>query len=458
MKTFSFRCGLLALLLSLLVLNALAQGSRRPNVIFILADDLGYQDVGFQGSPDIRTPHLDALAREGVRATSGYVSHSFCSPTRAGLLTGRYQQRFGHINNPPWRPEDSSIGLPVDQLTIADVLRKAGYATGVIGKWHLGAHAAFHPNRRGFDEFFGFTAGGHMYFGEEFPMLLEQRRKAAKPNMESISYTMPLEHNGQPVETKGYLTDVLSEKAAAFVRRHQAHPFFLYLAYNAPHAPLQASEKYLERYAHIADARRRTYAAMVSAVDDGVGQLLATLKQTGLDDKTLIVFLSDNGGQIVSSVARNTPLRGNKGDIWEGGARVPFVLRWPGQLKPGVYDKAVSSLDLFATAAALTKAPLPKDRPLDSVNLWPYLTGKKKGEPHEYLFWHRPQLQMLGVRSGEWKLVQKEGEAPQLFNLKMDIGEQHDLAAQQPARVKAMLAAYAAWREQHVPALFQSPN
>jgi arylsulfatase A-like enzyme len=430
----------------------------RPNIVLILADDLGYQDVGFQGSPDIRTPHLDALAQTGVRMKSGYVSHSFCSPTRAGLLTGRYQQRFGHINNPAWNPESTAIGLPTDQITLADVLRKAGYATGVVGKWHLGAGAPFHPNRRGFDEFFGFTGGGHMYFGEEFPRLLTQRRNAKVVNMEAVSYAIPLERNGQPVETRGYLTDVLSDEAAAFVRRHKDHPFFLYLAYNAPHSPLQASEKYLQRFAHIADPKRRSYAAMISAVDDGVGQLLATLKETRLDERTLVVFFSDNGGPARVVPVSNAPLRGEKGDVYEGGARVPFVMRWTGKLKPGVYEQPVSSLDLFATAAALANAPLPKDRSLDSVNLWPYLTGKKKGEPHTYLFWHRPQTQMGSARAGKWKLVSKEGGAAELYDLDADIGETTDLAARHPARVKTMLAAYEAWRKLHAPPLFQSPN
>jgi arylsulfatase A-like enzyme len=281
--TFILAGSLLMLSLRTPINPVAAQRDTRPNIIVIMSDDMGYQDLGIQGSPDIRTPHLDALAQAGIRATSGYASHSFCSPTRAGLLTGRYQQRFGHINNPAWNPDSATIGLPADQITLADVLKKAGYATGLVGKWHLGASAPFHPNRRGFDEFFGFTGGGHMYFAEDFPRMLAQRRQAKVVNMELVSYAIPVERNGQPVETRGYLTDALSDEAAAFVRRHRDHPFFLYLAYNAPHSPLQASEKYLQRFAHIAEVKRRTYAAMISAVDDSVGQVLAALKETGQD-------------------------------------------------------------------------------------------------------------------------------------------------------------------------------
>ncbi len=341
-----------------------------PNVIVILADDLGYADLGFQACKDIPTPHLDALAKSGVRFTNAYVSHPFCSPTRAGLLTGRYQQRFGHENNPRYDPTDPVLGLPLDQVTIADVLKSSGYATGIAGKWHLGATPKHHPLRRGFSEQFGFIGGGHDYFQNNLPG-------------EKREYFIPIERNGDPVPEKDYLTDALSREACAFIRRHEKDPFLLYLAYNTPHTPLQPAEKYAARVAGIADETRRKYAAMVCALDDGVGQVMRTLRETGRDADTLVVFFSDNGGPVGVNGSSNAPLRDGKGTVYEGGIRVPFVMRWPGRLKPGVVDTPVISLDVFPTAAALAGAPVPKN--LDGVDLMPFLTGKSKQPPHPVL-------------------------------------------------------------------------
>ncbi len=420
----------------------------RPNVIFIVADDLGYADVGFQGAQDIPTPHLNALARSGIHCTAGSVSHPFCSPTRAGLLTGRYQQRFGHENNPLYDPADEQLGLPLTETPLPQVLSAAGYRTGIVGKWHLGAAPQFHPLKRGFQEHFGFIGGGHDYF--ESQMELPARE-----------YLVPIEKNGKPVPLRGkYLTDELTREACEFVERQRtdARPFFLYLTYNAPHTPQHVTGKYLERVQHIASEKRRKHAAMVCSVDDGVGALMAKLKERGLDANTLVVFISDNGGPTGVTEADNTPLRGVKGQVYEGGIRVPFVVRWSGRLKPGRFDAPVSSLDLFPTAcAAAGVTPKPAGGQLDGVNLLPFLDGTRNGSPHERLFWRTGGGVLYAVREGNWKLVVREGKA-ELYDLAADVGEQHDVAATQPEVVARLDAARRAWDRELIAPRWQSPR
>jgi len=418
---------------------------RRPNVIVILADDMGYSDAGFTGCEDIPTPHLDSLARHGVRFTSGFVSHPFCSPTRAGLLTGRYQQRFGHENNPRFDPSDHKAGLPLTETTLPQVLKQAGYVTGIVGKWHLGAAPEFHPLRRRFDEQFGFVGGGHDYF-------------KANPAGETREYLIPIERNGQPVVETEYLTDAFSREAAAFVRRHaEGKPFFLYLAYNAPHTPLQVPDKYLARFARIEDPTRRSFAAMMSALDDGVGLLLATLRELKLESDTLVFFLSDNGGATRSG-ATNGILRGAKGSCYEGGIRVPFVAQWRGRLPEGKdYPHPVISLDLFATAAALAGAQAPADRKMDGVDLLPHVLGEKAGPPHERLFWRTGGGASYAVREGRWKIVKTGLGDPMLYDLETDVRETTNVADQHPDVLKRLLAAYDAWSKELAPPLFESP-
>ncbi len=419
--------------------------TRRPNVIVILADDLGYADVGFTGCKDIPTPHIDTLAAHGVRCTSGYVSHSFCSPTRAGLMTGRYQQRFGHENNPAWLPEDTKVGLPVNQTTVADVMKSAGYVTGAIGKWHLGAAPCFHPNERGFTEYFGFLGGGHMYL---------------PGSRGGVEYTIPLMRNKTPLELGGYMTDILSSEAAAFIARHKADPFYLYLAYNAVHTPLQAPEKYLNRFAGIADEKRRTYAAMTSAMDDGIGRVLAALREHDLERDTLVFFFSDNGGPITVVPCSNAPLRGGKGQLFEGGIREPFVVQWRGRLpEKAVYDEPVVSLDVFPTAAALAGVKLPDGLKLDGVNILPHLAGEIKTPPHERLFWRMGGGVSWAVREGRYKLLKLNKNASlQLFDLNNDLGETKDLASEKPDVVARLQKAFETWNAELIPPLFESPK
>ncbi len=420
--------------------------SKLPNFVIILADDLGYADVGFQGCQDIPTPNLDSLARDGIRCTQGYVSHPFCSPTRAGLMTGRYQQRFGHENNPKYDPNDPVAGLPTSQVTAADVLSRAGYVTGAVGKWHLGAAPHFHPLRRGFQEYFGLIGGGHDYF-------------RVGPPGETREYFIPLQRNTEPEAFEGYLTDVLTAEAVAFIRRHHHVPFFLYLAYNAPHTPLQAPEAWLQRVGHIEDPTRRSYAAMVAALDDGVGRVCATLKELGLEEKTLVFFLSDNGGPVEVTHASNAPLRGAKGSVYEGGIRVPFVIRWTGVLPSGkTYDHPVISLDIPTTIVAAANTSFPPEPGVDGVNLLPYLQGQNRDPPHKSLFWRTGGGTNWAVRSGDWKLVKIGQQNKQLYNIREDVSETTDVSDRHPTIVDELRRQYEKWNQKNIPPLFESPR
>lgn len=414
---------------------------RKPNVLLILIDDVGWADIGCYGCKDIPTPNLDAMARGGVRFTNAYVSAPLCSPTRAGLVTGRYQQRFGHEFNPGGGGVNLGFefGLPLSETTIADCLKKAGYATGMVGKWHLGQAPKYQPTARGFDEFFGFLGGAHPYFAAE------GAGKARAGN--------PIMRGKERIEEKEYLTDAFTREACAFIDRHKGEPFFLYLPYNAAHAPMQAPQKYLDKFAHIADERRRTHAAMMSCMDDGIGKVMARLKEDGLDESTLVLFVSDNGGPTRSTTSGNGPLRGYKAQVYEGGIRVPMIVRWPGRVPAGkVYDEPASSLDFFATAAAAAGADVTAERPLDGVNLVPYLDGKKAGPPHEYLFWRMGQ--QSAVRKGNWKLVKIGAQPPALYDLATDIGESKDLAGEKPDVRDPLTKALAEWDKQLVKPLW----
>lgn len=417
----------------------------KPNIVLILADDLGYSDVGFQGGKDIPTPHLDNLARGGVRCANGYVSHPFCSPTRAGIMTGRYQHRFGHENNPVFDPANPKLGLPLDQVTIADALKAAGYVTGAVGKWHLGAEPRFLPTRRGFTEFFGFPGGGHDYF-------------QAQDQPGAREYLTPILRGDQSVTEKEYLTRAFSREAVAFITHHKDRPFFLYLAYNAVHTPLQAPPTDLARVEGIDDVKRKPYAAMLQILDEGVGQVLDALKRSELERDTLVVFLSDNGGPPPANGSRNEPLRGAKGTLYEGGVRVPFVFRWPGVLAEGSsYDQPVSSIDLMPTAVALAGGKTLASSKLDGVDLMPYLTAKASGAPHPTLFWRADGGRRFAVREGRFKMI-KNADAPfELYDLESDLGEVKDLSGTMPKRLESMLEKYHEWNSSNVPPLWSNP-
>jgi arylsulfatase A-like enzyme len=430
---------LLALMVCSAAITKAADPKQRPNIVYIVADDLGYADIGAQGlSKDVKTPNIDAIAAAGVRFTNGYVSCPVCSPTRAGLMTGRYQQRFGHEFN-PGPDEAGNFGLPTDQVTLPQTLKAAGYKTGMVGKWHLGFTPDKLPTKRGCDEFYGFLGGAHAYN-------ITGKGKNALMRGEQIA------------ETSGYLTDVLGQEAVKFIDKHAGErakggaPFFLYFPFNAVHTPQEAPPKYLQRFANETNQKRKLMLAMLSALDDSVGQVLATLEKHGQTQNTLIIFHSDNGGPTNGNGSINTPLRGYKGDVWEGGIRVAFTMKWPGHIPAGkVYEHPVIALDSFPTAIAAAGASAPEKVKFDGVNLLPFLSDKQSeqlGAPHPTLFW-RFGMPKWAVRDGNYKLVQMGKDAsPQLFDLSKDVGEQHDLSSEKPEVVKALQKKFDEWNGQ----------
>lgn len=423
----------------------------KPNVLLIIADDLGYNDVGFQGSKEITTPNLDRLAARSLVCTNGYVSHPFCSPTRAGIMTGRYQHRFGHENNPAWVPQDTVAGLPLTEKTFPKLMRQAGYVTGAVGKWHLGAHPQFHPNERGFDEYFGALGGGHQYFPGD---------------KGGVEYTIPLNRNGKDEAQTKYLTEQFGDEASSFVERHTGKdkPWMLYLAFNAPHTPLQAPQKWLDKYSQLADKSRQTYAAMVSAMDEAIGAVLAKLEATKQDENTLIYFVSDNGGPNLqaksgTNFTSNAPLRGAKGMVYEGGMRVPFLVSWPARIKPGKYEQPVIALDFLPTSLAAADSAELTPKNLDGVNLLPFLSGEKPAAPHDLLFWRTGGPGgNNAVRRGSMKLVRLGKAEPELYDLAADIGESKNLAADKPEVVKELVSAIADWEKGTIAPIFESPK
>ena len=421
-----------------------------PNVIVIMTDDLGYVDVGFNGSVEIPTPNIDRIAQQGVKFTNGYTPYSVCSPSRAGFITGRYQQRFGYERNAQYRPNDPDMGLPQTEKTIPEVIGQVGYTSGVIGKWHLGAHISNHPLNRGFDFFYGHLGGGHRYFPEELTI-----EDSYSINDEPLSYRTWIMRDHQAEKTDEYLTDEFSNEAVKFVEKNKEGPFFLYLAYNAPHGPLQATQKYLDRFDHIEGKKRKTYAAMVSAVDDGIGRILDRLESLEIAENTMIFFLSDNGGPEPNNASNNGPLREGKSSIYEGGNRVPFAMQWTAQIAPLVYEYPISSLDILPTIAALTHAPLPADKPLDGVNIIPFLKGEKQGRPHQTLYVRKFDNDLFSVRDGDMKLVTKKNNSlKELYNLQEDLGEENDLADAFPEEVKRLDSLRQNWDKQLIDPIF----
>ena len=427
-------------------------GKDKPNLIVIMTDDMGYADVGFNGCKDIPTPHIDSIASNGIKFTSGYVAYSVCGPSRAAFMTGRYGQRFGFERNPQYRTQDENMGLPLSEDTIASALGKVGYYSGVIGKWHLGATKKHHPLKRGFQEFYGHLGGGHQYMPE---MLNIEDSYAAKD--EAQSYRTWILKGHKPVPPRKYLTDDFSDEAVSFIEHNHNKPFFLFLSYNAPHTPLQAPQKYLDRFRDLKDKKRKTYAAMVSAVDDGVGRVLASLKKKQINQNTIVFFLSDNGGPTTKNGSNNGPLRGNKGDAWEGGWRVPFAVQWPlGFPRGQKYDHPVISLDIMATIAASAEAPISADRPLDGVNLIPFLTGKNEGPPHQGIFLRKFDSGSTAVRSGNHKLVTyRKKTFSGLYDLRDDIGETRNIRLESPEEANRLERLWQDWNKSNIDPIFK---
>ena len=411
--------------------------SARPNVVIFFSDDLGWGELGCQGNPQIPTPHIDAIARDGVRFTNGYVAATYCSPSRAGLLTGRYPTRFGHEFN----SVANRTGLRLDQVTIADRLRALGYATACVGKWHLGGGIEYRPTRRGFDEFYGTLANTPFYHPTNFvdSRISDDVRPVADPAF--------------------YTTDAYAERAVDWIERSKNRPWFLYLPFNAQHAPLQAPKKYLDRFSGITDEKRRIFAAMLSSMDDAVGRVMGKVRALGQEENTIVFFIADNGGPTQSTTSGNGPLRGFKMTTFEGGPRVPFVAQWKGRWPAGkVYGFPVINLDVLPTVVAAAGGKAESARSVDGVDLTPFVTGANPARPHQTLYWrYGPQW---AVRHGDLKLVVSRGGSgkPELYDLSKDVGESKDLAAAQPAKVRELQALWDKWSaEQAEPSAPDAP-
>lgn len=418
-----------------------ARAGPTPDILVLLADDLGYGDLSYNGATEIKTQNIDRLAQEGIVFTSGYVTHSICTPSRAGLLTGRYPARFGMDNYLATAPHDADHGLPKSESTFAARLQEAGYATALIGKWHLGDAWPFHPLHRGFDEFYGFRGrGGRSYYME--------------------SATDGLEDNRGNGHFDGYLTDALTDRAVALLeeRTAQSAPLLLILAWTAPHTPLQAPAPLIERYQQVANEDRRRYLAMVDSLDQNVGRLLDALEANGRRRNTLIFFLSDNGGhrpwrpgRESARIANNGPLRAGKTSLSEGGIRVPFIASWPQRWPQGVrYHAPVISLDIAATAVALAGASADRAQPLDGVNLDAFVLGREAA-PDRALFWRRERPDRSvswAVRAGDMKLTKATPVAsPALYDLAADIGETRDLINERPEEAARLARLWNAWNQ-----------
>lgn len=445
----SLRGGALAAIAaSLLAVAPPLFADQKANVLIIFVDDLGYADLGSQGSKEARTPNIDSLASNGVRCTSGYVTAPMCSPSRAGLLTGRYQQRFGYEYN--LGPVGTlKFGLPTDEKTIGDHLKAADYVTGALGKWDLGATTPYFPWRRGFDEFFGFLTGCRPF----------------QP-IKSDDATVQLRRNEKPVDETQYMTDALAEEASHFIKQHRDRPWLLYAAFNAPHWPMQAKAKHLKAFSDIKDSHRRAFLAMLASLDEAVGRILETLRETDQEQRTLIFFASDNGGPTGRpranadapfehgiNTSQNNPLAGEKGELREGGIRVPFLVQWKSRIPAGgVFDQPVSTLDILPTALAAAGQPPLNSKQVDGVDLLPYFTGQRTALPHEALYWRVGGTRAM--RSGDWKLRQDHSGRFYLHNLSTDIGESRNLSLEDPNRLAEMKALLTAWDKELVEPLW----
>ncbi len=418
---------LLFLLSSVVLLHSASGAESRPNILLIYADDLGYGEIGCYGGKEVPTPHIDSIAANGIRFTNGYVSAPLCSPSRAGLMTGRYQQRFGHENN----TMTAEKGLPLAETTFADRIKSLSYATGAIGKWHLGNDEKYLPMNRGFDDYFGVFGNPGSYFE---PKGLIDSRISATP---------------QKAPENFYTTDAFAARAAEWIAGKKDAPWFLYMPFNAVHAPHEATEKYLQRFAHI-DPKRRQFDAMLSAMDDAVGVVLAKLRELDLEERTLILFISDNGSPNDRGEA-NGPLRGKKHTCWEGGIRLPWLMQWKGTLPTGkIEDRPVIQLDVLPTCVAAAGGTVDAAWKLDGVNLLPFLSGGNSERPHPTLYWRIDD--MWAIRHGDLKLVSAEpGLTPELFDLAADVGEKNNLASTQPDKAAELKRLWDDWNKSLTP-------
>jgi arylsulfatase A-like enzyme len=470
-------------------------GPRPPNIVLIVADDLGYNDLSINGGgvagDAVPTPNINSIAANGIRFNRSYAGNATCSPSRAALLTGRYPTRFGfeftsvpltfsrviasskstgihptiyHAEREQAMPAYEAQGVPTSEISIARLLKQSGYRTLHVGKWHLGENQQFRPNAHGFDQSLGFLAGGSMFLPEDDPQVVNAQQEF-DPIDKFLWAVAPFGvrfNDSEPFKPRGYMTDYLTDEALQAIKANREQPFFLYLAYNAPHTPLQATKADYDALPQINDHTRRVYGGMIRSLDRNIGRVLDELKQQGLDDNTLVIFTSDNGGaNYIGLDGLNHPYRGWKATFFEGGVRVPLFMQWPGKIAAGShFDEAVSHFDIFATAAAAAKAALPSDRIIDGVDLLPFAQGKQQGAPHEQLFWRSGAYQ--AVQAGDWKLqVNATQQLDWLYNIKDDPTEQHNLASALPEQVQALKSRLASFNQAQQaplwPAVLEAP-
>ena len=462
---------------------------RPPNIIFIVVDDLGKYEISAYGSKTMNTPNIDQLASEGARFTDCYVNAPVCAPSRAGLLTGRYPQRFGFETQPmemypnnlaayyagkylmntgdfematkPKFPTEWQMvkqGVPPSEFTLADLMKMRGYTTGIVGKWHLGHSKKQIPNEMGFDEQYGFYGA--------FTLYTEKRNSPNYIHYVQDSYsskyqwkmgrkeTSAIRRNDKVIKEERYTTFAIMEEGVEFVARHKDEPFFLYLAFNAPHVPFQAPRAYYEMYSDVKEENKRVYYAMIHALDDAIGLLNDKLKHMGLEENTIIYFISDNGGASYTGATENGPYKGGKLTNFEGGVNVPFLMKWKGKIPAGkVYENPVSSMDIFMTSVSVAECTLPDDRTYDGVDLMPYLEGRAEGVPHEAFYWRADHIHAM--RKGDWKyLLSTRDGWVEMYNLKEDRYEQYDLFDTKPDVLNEMEKEFDVWQEGLEPPLW----
>ena len=415
-------------------LSAQAPAASRPNVVLVITDDVGYADIGSYGAKDIRTPNIDSLARDGVKLTDFYANGPMCSPTRAGLVTGRYQQRFAIEAALGGVTTAAEQGLPASGNSLPQLLKRAGYATALLGKWHLGYKPEYSPNAHGYDFFFGFKSGYVDYY--------QHTDGAGRPD---------LFENDKPVEEAGYMTDIITEKTTRFIQQNAARPFFVEVAYNAGHWPYQPPDRPSVapgNARHVmpheeGTSTRADYVAMMERADQGVGRILRTLDQLKLARNTIVIFTNDNGGEWL---ARNAPLFNRKWTLWEGGIRVPALIRWPERLPAGKVSPQVGiTMDLSASILAVAGVQVPADARLEGMNLFPILEGRAP-VVERTLFWRTNTggHNQKAVRNGDWKLM-LDGNHYLVFDVRKDVGERNDVANERQDLARRLASLLAAW-------------
>jgi arylsulfatase A-like enzyme len=459
-----------------------------PNIVIIIADDLGKNDLNLYFKDGLDTPHINQLAGEGIVFTEAYSTSAVCNPSRAGLITGRYQQRFGNerqimgryarnkfeffvfknfVNTSPlqliepWytasETELRKQGLPESEISLFEVFHAVGYKTGCMGKWHLGYNEPFLPQNKGVDEFYGFYEAFSLYAPKRTKDMVKHKHRIFQNKMiwrQKRKGPSAIVRNGEEVDENEYLTTRIAEEARQFIKQHEKDPFLLCVPFSAPHTPFQAPKSYYEKYSHVKDKNKRVYYAMIAALDDAIGEIMEQVKESGIEDNTLIFFCSDNGGASYTGATENGDLKGGKMTHFEGGLNVPFMMKWKGTLTAGgQYHEPVSLMDIFTTALSSCHIPAPACVPIDGVDLLPFLSGEKEQVPHEYLFWKTDFNK--SVRNGKWKLmVNSRDNLLILYDLEADKQENYNLEATHSEEVEHLLAKLAEWEQELKPPLW----